>query len=164
MGDKQYLIDISRKEFKGDILDISYEGANLIIQNVNEEYEKDFKTVKDINAELGKFDTVLFFLSINKYGRKNLKRLLNNLKNNLNDEARIMIWDINYRRISPFDTLKIKVIKKNNKIETLSETFRFKIFSLNSKYVEKILFKNGYKILKLEDDGILYYIEATYGG
>lgn len=164
MGDKQYLIDISGKEFKGDILDISYEGASLIIQNVDEGYEKDFITVKDLNDELGKFDTVIFFLSINKYGRKNLKSILKNLKNNLNNEAKIMIWDINYRKISPFDKLKIKVIKRNNKVETLNEIFRFNIFSLSSKNVEEILLKNGYKILKINDDGIMYYIEATYGG
>ncbi|MCX7904276.1 MAG: hypothetical protein N2486_07165 [Caloramator sp.] len=164
MGDKQYLIDISGKEFKGDILDISYEGASLIIQNIDEGYEKDFKTVKELNAELGKFDSVMFFLSINKYGRKNLKGILKNLKKNLNNEAKIMIWDINYRKIPLFDKLEIKVVKRNNKIETLNENFRFKIFSLSSKDVERILLKNGYKILKINDDEILYYIEATYGG
>ncbi|SEF72444.1 hypothetical protein SAMN05660865_00865 [Caloramator fervidus] len=162
MGEKYYIVDLSNKEFKGDILDITYEGSTVIIKNLEDVLEKDFLCVKTLPLDLGKFDTVLFFLSINKYKKRLIKDILKRLKSNLKNGATLMIWDLNYRRIKPFDNVRIKIVKKDNKVETLNEIFKFNPFSLSCGDVENILTKEGYNVTKIDDDNLMFYIEAKY--
>ncbi|KRQ87324.1 hypothetical protein ABG79_00662 [Caloramator mitchellensis] len=159
MGDKCFILDLSRKRFEGDILDISYEGNTAISEIINNDYQKDFYKLKRLDNNLGKFDYVIFFLSLNKY-KRNAKKLIRSIKGNLKEDGKVVIWDIDYKRLKPFERINIKIINKNNRIKTLDEEFRHSLFTLECRDIIELLQREGFEILNKNDDSIIFYIEA----
>lgn len=160
MGDRYLILDLSNKEFSGDILDVSYEGNTVISELINNEYEKDFYSLKKPDATIGKFDNIIFFLSINKQYRNNARWLIRNVKKNLKSRGKIIIWDLDYKKIKLNESIHIKIINKENKIKTLKDKFKFDMFALNCNRLVKIIEEEGFKVEKKYDENIIYYIEA----
>ena len=159
MGDKCFILDLSRKKFEGDVLDISYEGNTAISELITHDYQKDFYALKNIDADLGRFDYVVFFLYLNKY-RSNAKKLIRNIKGNLKKDGKVVIWDINYKKLKPFERMKIKIINRENRIRTLNEDFKYNLFTLECKDMVALLEKEGFEIINKNDDSMIFYIEA----
>lgn len=159
MGDKCFILDLSHKKFEGDILDISYEGNTAISELISNEYQKDFYKFSKLDNELGKFDYAIFFLSLNKY-KRSAKKLIRNIKGKLKENARVVIWDIDYKKLKPFERMNIKIINKDNRIRTLDEVFKRSMFTLQCNDIVELLEKEGFEITNKNDESIIFYIEA----
>lgn len=146
MVSKTIILNLSKLELKGDILDVgeSHGVIYSLTKEVDEEIaidivENDFH-VKNIEE---KYDILTLFFTLSQFWTDSSRHsLINRLKEYLKDKGQLYIWDINKNRGEVF----------NNKIRVLLPSERTKEFD----------FKNVNPFTKLNADDFTKYLDNNF--
>lgn len=153
-------------EIKGNVLDISYRGSFIIPEMIetytNDKVEKEFLECEDeIACTTEVYNSAVAILSFNSIiGKKNLYKILNDIKKSLTNGGKFVICDLNLGAFSPPNIYTIMLKLPGEKLMKTKYTLGINPFRPKYKEVIEASEKCGFEVVKKRVDKGVYYIEC----
>lgn len=167
---KSILVNLENFIIQGNILDISTKG-NVVVSEMIEisgkEVEKDFIAwnYKCTSCNARGYDYALAFFSLSSiFDRRRLDKTIKEVKRLLNNNGKLIIWDIYQSSVLDLGKFKIKVILPQKKVVYMRYKVYFNPFRPGYNDILKCVNNNELCIVKKYIKENMFYIEAVNSG